>query len=53
MGTLVTPLAGMSETAFLHRLSTATIYAFEQVSNVSNSYLAYSAAFSYIAYEWV
>jgi hypothetical protein len=26
---------------FLHRLSTATIYAFEQVSNVANSYLAY------------
>jgi hypothetical protein len=28
---------------FLHRLSTATINAFEQVSNVANSYLAYCA----------
>jgi hypothetical protein len=26
---------------FLHRLSTATIYAFDKVSNVANSYLAY------------
>jgi hypothetical protein len=31
-----------SKRFFLHRLSAATIYAFEQVSNVANLYLAYS-----------
>jgi hypothetical protein len=44
MGTLVTFLAG-SERLF-YRLSTATINAFKQVTNVTNSYLAYGRVLS-------
>jgi hypothetical protein len=43
-----------SKRLFLRRLSTATIYAFEQVSNVANWYLAYymCSLCSYAALEY-
>jgi hypothetical protein len=41
MGTLVASLTGSNANGFFHRLSTATIYVFEQVYNIANSNLAY------------
>jgi hypothetical protein len=47
MGALVAPLARSEQNGFFSiiRLFIATIYAFEQVSNVANSYLAYYILF--------